>query len=315
MLKVGVIGLGAMGKNHARVYSELPEAELVGVADVNFELAQGVAKRYNTVSFTDYKELLKQEVHAVSIAVPTSLHSQVAVDTARAGVNMLVEKPIANTVDAAAEIVKSTEENGVKLMIGHVERFNPVIPIINREIQNDEVILIETTRIGPHPPRVKDVGVIVDLAVHDIDLIRYLTRAEFKRIHAVASGIHSAYEDCAILLFEMTNGVLARVTVNWLTPFRVREINIATRQKYIRASLSELKVNEYWRRRDSDDWFRARELNVPFAEPLRLELQSFVRCVKGNGELWISGEEGLKALEVAIQCLSCQSHLRSSMRQ
>jgi predicted dehydrogenase len=155
----------------------------------------------------------------VSVAVPTLLHREVALAAADAGTDMLIEKPIADSLSAGSSIIEAASKNQVKLMIGHTERFNPVIPIIKKEIENSKVSLIEITRIGPFPPRVKDVGVVIDLATHDIDLIRCLTGSEFKKIYGLTSKNLAPHEDVAILLFEMASGILARVTVNWLTPF------------------------------------------------------------------------------------------------
>ncbi len=302
MLRVGVIGLGAMGKNHVRVYSELPDVEVVGIADVDYELAQSLAETYHTAPFADYQELLKQGLDAVSIVVPTSLHREIAVAAAQSGLNMLVEKPIADTINSTREIIKAAEENKVKLMVGHIERFNPAVTVLKKEIQNAKVSLVEITRIGPFPPRVKDVGVVVDLATHDIDLITHLAGSEFKKIYSLTSRSLAQHEDTAILLFEMENGALARVTVNWLTPFKVREINIATKEKFIKASLIDQKVSEYSKYKE-DDSYLVKELNVPFGEPLKLELQAFIESIESNTESPISGEDGLRAVEVAIRCL------------
>ena len=311
MLKVGVIGLGAMGNNHARVYSELPDAELVGVADLDSELARGIAKKYNTVPFADYKELLRQGLDAVSIAVPTSLHREIAVHVACAGVNILVEKPIADTVEAAREMIKSARDNTVKLMVGHIERFNPIIPILKKEIEGAEVILIEITRIGPFPPRVKDVGIVVDLAVHDIDLIRYLTGSDLKEIYSLISKSRSKHEDAAIMLFRMANGVIARCTINWLTPFKVREISIATNKKFIRASLIEQKISEYSTYTESDHYL-VKEFSVPFGEPLKFELEAFIDSVINDTEPPVTGFDGLEALKRAIQCLNLDTVVESN---
>jgi len=302
MPKVGVIGLGVMGRNHVRVYTEIPGAQLVGIADVDYELAQNLAEKYHTKPFRTYEELLSHNLDAVSIAVPTSLHREVAIQAARAGVNMLVEKPIADTIEAAREIIKAAVQNNVKLMVGHIERFNPVVPVIKKAIENSEVSLIEITRIGPFPPRIKDVGAVLDLATHDIDLIRYLTNSEFKKVYSLTSSNVAQHEDTAILLFEMANEVLARVTVNWITPFKVREINVATREKFLKASLIEQKVTEYSKFKENDSYV-VKELNVPFGEPLKLELQAFVDCLNNDNQPPITGEDGLKALELAIRCL------------
>ena len=306
MIKVGVIGLGAMGGNHARVYSGLPGVELIGLADVNYELTQNLAEKYEATPLRSYEELLGQDLDAVSIAVPTHLHKEVALKAARAGVNMLVEKPLADTVAAAKEIVRSSEEGGVKLMVGHIERFNPVIKAIKEKIAGTEVSLIEITRIGPFPPRVKDVGVVVDLATHDIDLISYLTDSEFKRIYSLTSSNLSKYEDVAILLLEMANGTLARITVDWLTPFKVREINVATKERFIRASLIDQRLFEY-SKYETDNSYVVREVHLPFSEPLRLELAAFIDSIQNNTPPPISGRDGLKALEVAFACLSSKA--------
>ena len=302
MIKVGVIGLGAMGRNHLRIYSELPDVELAGIADIDYGLAQSLAKKYRTKSFRDYKELLQEDLDAVSIAVPTSLHREVALAAADAGTNILIEKPIADSVSAGSSIIEVVNKNQVKLMIGHIERFNPVIPVIKKEIEETEVSLIEITRIGPFPPRIRDVGVIIDLATHDIDLLRYITGSEFKKIYSLTSRNLAPHEDAAILLFQMENGILGRVTVNWLTPFKVREINIAAREKFIKASLIDQKVTTYSKYKENESYL-VRELSVPFGEPLKLELEAFIHSLKNNIPPPITGEDGLKALEVASLCL------------
>jgi predicted dehydrogenase len=304
MIKVGVIGLGTMGRNHVRVYSELPDVELAGIADADHGLTQSLAKKYRTTPFSDYQDLLQEDLDAVSIAVPTSLHREVALAAADAGANMLVEKPIAESVLAASSIIEAASKNQVRLMIGHIERFNPVIPVIKKEIEGTEVSLIEITRIGPFPPRIRDVGVVIDVATHDIDLLRYITGSEFKKIYSLTSRNLAPHEDAAILLFQMENGVLARVTVNWLTPFKVREINIATKEKFIKASLIDQKVTTHSKYKENDSYL-VRELSVPFGEPLKLELEAFISSIKYSTPPPISGEDGLRSLEIAMKCLQC----------
>ena len=224
---------------------------------------------------------------------------------------MLVEKPIADTLESAREIVRPAEENEVKLMIGHIERFNPVIPVIKKEVEDDKVSLIEITRIGPFPPRIKDVGVVADLATHDIDLIRYLTGSEIKKSYSLISRNVAQHEDVAVLLFKTANGVLARVTVNWLTPFKVREINVATTKKFIKASLIDQKVTEYSRYKENGSYL-ARNISVPFGEPLKLELGAFVDCIENDTQLPITEGDGLKTLEVTMQCLNEEANHSAS---
>lgn len=302
MIKVGVIGLGAMGKNHARVYSELPGVELVGVCDAEEGLAENIAGKYQTKAFANYSELLEQNLDAVSIAIPTSMHKKVAVDFANAGVNILVEKPIADTVPNAKEIINSCQQNRVKLMIGHIERFNPVISTIKERISKTEIISIDIARLGPLPPRVKDVGVIIDLAVHDIDIIRYLTGSEFVSIHSMTSKTLSDNEDTAIISLKTENGILCHITTNWLTPFKVREISIATKERFIKGWLIDKRLCEY-RKWQEDSSYVVKELRVPQDEPLRLELDAFINAIINNTDPPITGEDGLKALEIATRCL------------
>jgi UDP-N-acetylglucosamine 3-dehydrogenase len=301
MLRTGVIGTGAMGQNHARIYSELADVELVGVADIDFDICTNIGRHYNCIPFRDYRELLKQRLDAVSIVVPTSLHAEVAAAAACAGVNMLVEKPLAEAIPAAKEIIRACKSNNIKLMVGHVERFNPVVTAVRKEIEQEDVSLLEITRIGPFPPRVKDVGIVIDLATHDVDLIRYLTGSEFKKAFGLISRNLTEHEDLAILAFEMANGTLARVTTNWLTPFKVRELTIATKKKYIKASLTDQRVTEYSRYAKNESYL-VRDIKVPFGEPLKLEITAFLDCIRNDSPPPISGDDGLRVLEVLGCC-------------
>ncbi len=301
MIRAGVIGTGAMGINHARIYSELPDVKLVGIADIDMDKCKAVSSRYNCTPYQDYRQLLEQDLDAVSIVVPTSLHREVAEYAAAAGVNILVEKPIASAIPAAREMIDFCRANNVKLMVGHVERFNPVIAIVRKEIEQEEVSLVEITRIGPFPPRIRDVGIVIDLATHDVDLIRYLTMSEFKKSFGLVSRNLIQHEDLAILAFEMANGTLARVTTNWLTPFKVRDLTIATKKKYIKASLIDQRVTEYSRYSENESYL-VRDLKVPYGEPLKLELDAFLDCIRKDTPPPITGEDGLCVLEVLNAC-------------
>lgn len=304
MIRVGVIGVGSMGKHHARVYSQIKGVELVGVADLNKEGRDAIAKQCHTTAFADYKELIKQDLDALSITVPTLLHEKIAVEAAEDGKDILVEKPLADTVKNAKKIIEVCKKNEVKLMVGHIERFNPIVPAIKQSIKDEAIASIDITRVGPFPPRIKEVGVITDLAVHDIDLIRYLTGSEFKTVYGLSSKNISKCEDTAILSFEMENGALAHITTNWLTPFKIREINISTKNKFVEGLFIEQKVKEYSNYTE-DNTYLVKELPVPYGEPLVLELTAFVESIKHNREPAITGQDGLKALEIAQKCLTC----------
>ncbi len=235
VLRAGVVGVGTMGRNHARIYHELPGTELVCVADGDAGLVSRVAQEYNTRGVTDYRELLRCDLDMVSVVVPTTLHGEVALAAAEAGVNVLVEKPVADTLKNASAMIDKCRQRGVKLMVGHVERFNPVFAVIKRQISGLSVISITISRLGPLPPRIKDVGVVIDLATHDIDIIRFLTNSEFRKVNSMtARGLIEGREDSALLSFEMESGVLCHVNTNWLTPFKVREVNVAAREKYLK---------------------------------------------------------------------------------
>jgi len=305
MLKVGVIGVGQMGRHHARVYGEIPGAELVGVADIDHRLAGQIAKQCQTRDFFDYHKLFEVGVDAVSICVPTSGHKQVALDAFDCGIHCLVEKPIAPAVEDAKEIIKKAKQKKVKLQVGHIERFNPIVDVIKNAIRDEDVVSIDITRVGPIPPRVKDVGVIVDIGVHDIDLLSYLTDSDFAEIYALSTSSINDYEkeDTALLSFRMKNGVLGHITTNWLTPYKVREIKVATKKKFLTGNFMTQEVTEYSRYTSDPAGYTVRKLNVSRGEPLRYELESFVDAVKNNKTPKVTGEDGLKALEVALACL------------
>lgn len=171
MVKVGVIGVGSMGKHHVRIYSELKEADLVGVYDTNEELAKKIASQFNIKAFKHIDSLLR-EVEAVSIATHTLSHKKIALRVIEAGVHLLVEKPLAENSQAAEEIALAAEKKGIKLTVGHVERFNPVIRALKDILLSEPAQLITIQRVGPFPPRVKDVGIILDIGIHDIDIIQ-----------------------------------------------------------------------------------------------------------------------------------------------
>lgn len=302
MIRIGVIGVGTMGRNHTRVYSEMQDVELVGISDSDKERANIVAKEFKIRAFTSHKELFKQDINAVSIAVPTSQHKKIAIDAANAGIHILLEKPIAESIENANEIINNCKSNGVTLMIGHIERFNPIIPIIKKYIKNSEVLSIFITRVGPIPPRIKDVGVVIDMAIHDIDLIRYISESNFKKIYALTKNAISVYEDTAILSFQMENGILANIITSWLTPFKIREINIATKEKFIKGCLISQKLTEFSKYTENGSYI-VKEINVPYGEPLKIELQSFLDCINKKLKPVITGEDGKKALEIALRCL------------
>ena len=216
-IRAGVIGVGAMGKHHARIYSGMSGAELIGVVDINKKIASEVAAKYNTEAFTDCERLLKNDLDAVSIAVPTTLHEDIALKAVNYGVHMLVEKPIAESIKSADAIIDAARRENLKLMIGHIERFNPTILKLKELISTGElgeIISISCRRVGPYPPRIRDVGIIIDLAVHDIDAISYLYGKRAMNVYSIAGNSFHSKEDHASILLQYEDKKSGMVETN-----------------------------------------------------------------------------------------------------
>jgi UDP-N-acetylglucosamine 3-dehydrogenase len=301
-LKVGVVGVGVMGSNHARVLSEMAGVQLVGVVDPERKQREFVARNLRCAEFTDLEALLESGVDAVTIAAPTHLHHDLALTCIAAGVHVMVEKPIAPTVEEGRAIVAAARRARLTLMVGHVERFNPAVESIKRAIKNQDILSIAITRVGPFPPRMSNVGVVIDLAVHDIDLIRWFTDSEIVEIQPQLSSAVAEREDIALLQFRTASGVLAHINTNWLTPFKARTIHVATRDKYLIGDLLTLQVTECFGFQP-DGSYSMRHLSVGYAEPLRAELLAFANAIHSGRTPAVTGEEGVASLEVAIRCL------------
>lgn len=303
MLRIGVVGVGVMGSNHARVLSELPGVDLVGVADPDREQTDFVARALRCPTYPGARALFEAGVDAVSIAAPTHLHHEIALDAIERGIHVLVEKPIATNVEEGHAIVAAARKCGVTLMVGHVERFNPAVEAIKQAIRGEDILSIAITRVGPFPPRMSNVGVVIDLAVHDIDLIRWFTDSEIAEVQPQLSSAIAEREDIALLQFRTASGVLAHINTNWLTPFKARTIHVATRRKYIIGDLLTRQVTECFGFKP-DGSYSMRHLSVGHAEPLRAELQAFVAAVSAGKAPSVTGEEGVASLEIAMKCLS-----------
>ncbi|MFG1294649.1 Gfo/Idh/MocA family oxidoreductase [Xanthobacter variabilis] len=302
-LRVGVTGIGIMGSNHARVLSELPGAELVAVADPDQAQAERVASFLGCKAVDSHKALLDLGLDAVIVAAPTHLHHPVALDVIGAGCAVLVEKPIASTAEEGREIVEAAREKGVTLMVGHVERFNPAVRAVKEAIRGEDILSVAFTRVGPFPPRMSNVGVVIDLAVHDIDLIRWLTDSEIIEVQPQTSAALAAREDIALLQFRTASGVLAHINTNWLTPFKARTVHVATAKKYVIGDLLTRQVTEHFDYRP-DGSYSTRHLPVAYAEPLRAELENFLTAVRTGRTPEVTGEQGVASLDIAISCLA-----------
>src|SRR5579862_7941089 len=302
-LRVGVIGVGVMGSNHARVLAEFPGVELAGVADPDRKCAHFVGSTLGCPALASVEELLDRGVDAVTIAAPTHLHRDIALTCIARGVHVMVEKPIASSVEEGRAIIEAAHRAGVTLMVGHVERFNPAVEAIKEAIRNEDILSIAITRVGPFPPRMSNVGVVIDLAVHDIDLIRWFTDSEIVEVQPQLSSAVAEREDIALLQFRTASGVLAHINTNWLTPFKARNIHIATRDKYVIGDLLTLQVTECFGFQP-DGSYSMRHLSVGYAEPLRSELVAFVDAIRSGETPAVTGEEGVASLEIATRCLN-----------
>ena len=302
-LRVGVVGVGVMGSNHARVFAGLPGSQLVGVADPDRKQVDFVARTLGCTAVADVDKLIALGVDAITIAAPTHLHRDIALTCIARGIHVLVEKPIASTVEEGRELIAAARRAGVTMMVGHVERFNPAVEAIKDAIRNEDILSIAITRVGPFPPRMSNVGVVIDLAVHDIDLIRWFTDSDIIEVQPQLSSAVAEREDIALLQFRTASGVLAHINTNWLTPFKARSVTVATRGKYVMGDLLTRQVTECFGFQP-DGSYSMRHLSVGHAEPLRSELLAFLRAVRAGATPAVTGEEAVASLEIAIQCLA-----------
>ncbi len=297
-MRVGVIGIGSMGKNHLRVYSEMNQ-EIVGISDINIEKGNFLAKKYNTKFFRDYRELLKKDLDAVSIAVPTTLHKKVALDCMEKGINILIEKPIADTLRNALEIKAKAEKEDLKVMVGHIERFNPAIEKIKEMTgtgEMGELVSISAKRVGPYNPRIRDVGIIIDLGVHDIDIISYLYKDKVEYVYASAGSVIHNFEDHASILLKFRNGHAGLIETNWLTPFKIRTLTMVGDRGI--ASIDYLVPSLKLYNEKEEKYIR-----IEKKEPLKSELEHFIECIKKNKEPIVSIEDGKNALKIALSAI------------
>jgi UDP-N-acetylglucosamine 3-dehydrogenase len=303
VIKVGVIGVGNMGFHHARIYSQLAEnglVELVGVSDINYERALSVAKVFKTRAFKDYRELVGL-VEAVSIATPTETHKDIALEYINAGKHVLVEKPIASNVREALELVKVAEENHVVLMVGHVERYNPAVTRLREIIRGGllgEPVTIMAKRVGPFDPRVAMTSIIIDLAIHDIDVINSLLESRVLSIYARSRRVHpsSLEDDYGLITISYENQVDAVVQTNRLTPYKIRSLEVVGTRGVAVLNYIEQKITMY-----DGEWVR--DAIIQREEPLKLELLNFIRVVEGVEKPIVTKEQATYALLIAEAAL------------
>ena len=312
-MRIGVIGIGNMGSNHARIYSEI--ANLVAVSDINKELGKKLSEKFKCAFYSDYKEMLnKEKLDAVSIVVPTSFHKKVALDVIEKGIPFLLEKPISDNLENSSEIIKRAKEKNIRFMVGHIERFNPAVIKLKEILDNfelGEINSIMCRRVGVIPPKVKDTNVIIDLAVHDIDIFNFLLNKKPSKLFGSLGSALINNGDYADLLLKYgdTN---AFIQVNWITPIKIRLLNITGSRGYAELNYitQELTVYKSNYAKDYDDFgdFIIKfgnptkiNLEIKKEEPLKIELQTFLDCIKNGKEFPVKGEDAFEALKIALE--------------
>ncbi len=317
MLRAAVIGVGAMGMHHARVYNELDGVELVAVADLDSQKAAAIGRRFKVPTYTDYQAMFDEErPDLVTVAVPTSLHHAVAMEAIARGIHLLVEKPIASTIVQAEEIIAQAQAHGVQLAVGHIERFNPAVIELKKRLDRDELgplFMIQARRMGPFPERIQDMGVVIDLAAHDIDVMFYLLGSPVERVYAeTMRQVHTALEDLLAGLVRFQNGVLGILDINRLTPTKIRELAVIGQKGMFLVNYLTQDLYLYENPKAQGDWINLGilkgvgegnmvKLAIPRKEPLRAELEAFIQAVQGNPAATVGGEDGLRVLRLALQ--------------
>lgn len=315
-VKIGVIGAGALGYHHTRILRDVPGAELIGFHDQNPERAAKVSGELGVKSFPSLDELL-DSVEAVSVVVPTPYHHKVAAPALERGLHVLIEKPITTTLREADDLLSIAARTGAVVQIGHVERFNRAVRAALDHVK--QPLFIESDRLAPFNPRGSDVAVVLDLMIHDIDLVRTFVGGSVKSVAAVGVPVLTPSVDIANARITFGSGAVANITASRVSRERMRKLRIFQPKEYLSLDLAA-GTGEYYRLRDDVDFaalvrdaqgaqaiesfVERRVLEAPDGEPLRLELEAFVKAVKGEAPIPVTGADGREALAVALTIVS-----------
>lgn len=300
-LGVAVIGTGQWGKNHARVYKELPSTELIAICDVNAERAKAMAAQYGVKAYTNSTIMLKnKEIEAVNVCTWSTILAKEALKALNAGKHVLVEKPMATNTVQAEKLVKTARENGLHLTVGFLMRFIPGLQYIRQSVENKkigELVCATAKRVSQWPERIGDVGVVKDTAIHDIDIMRFISQQDPISVYAkMGSMNHRKFEDYAQIMLTYSNGQSAFIESNWLTPYKTRALTVTGSEAIMRLDYIT-----------QDLWIEQQKESVqpryPFQEPLKCELQHFSDCILEKKKPLVTGEDGVKALQVALAAM------------
>lgn len=310
-IKMGVIGTGHMGQYHVNVLAGLKEThELVGIYDASEERLKELSEKYNTTGY-DSAEALIADVDAVTIAVPTALHYDIAKAALSAGVHVLVEKPITETTEQAKELITLAREKNLILQVGHVERFNGAVMELNKIVTKP--LLIEAKRLSPFTPRIKDVGVVLDILIHDLDIVLNMVNSNIKSYSATGSKVMSDNEDIAILQIAFEDGAVANLTASRVSQHKVRELTITQEKSFVSLNYANQDIEIY--RQASAAYLMTKEeikysqesfvekLYVHKDNPLKSEHMHFYECITGKAQPLVSNEKDLETLEIALGSL------------
>jgi predicted dehydrogenase len=301
-LRTAVIGVGYLGRFHAEKYYSLEHSNLVAVVDTHQQQAKEVAARFQTQPLNDYRELIGQ-VDAVSIVTPTSLHYAIARELLEAGIHLLVEKPITVSVQEADELVRLAQQNNVILQVGHLERFNSAMLDLDKVLNNPR--FIETHRLAPFKPRATDVDVILDLMIHDIDIILSIVRSDVVDIAVSGTEVLSNSTDIANARLSFENGCVANITASRISLKSERKMRIFQSDAYLSVDFQN-RIFSY-HRKGTDEMYpgvpaiESQETEYQDGDALKAEIEHFIHCIRHNGKPLVAGEDGLRALQVATQ--------------
>ena len=293
--RVGVVGVGHIGKNHARLYAELPSAEFTAIYDTDRAVAEQRAAQFGVKAVASLEEFAEQ-IDAASIATPTSTHFEIGRELLARGKHLLVEKPISDNTAHASELAELAAARGLVLQVGHVERFNPVLGALEKRLTNPR--FIEAHRLSPYPNRSTDIGVVLDLMIHDLEIILHLVRSPVQTIDAVGVAVLSRGEDIANARIRFENGCVANITSSRISPEQMRKIRVFQEDVYLSLDYQNQSGEMYQR---TADGLKREEVEIEREEPLKRELAAFIECAATGRAPKVSGFQAAAALELAVE--------------
>ena len=304
VIRVGVVGVGHLGIHHARVYTEILGAKLVGVVDIDDERVHEVAENLGVPAYTDLDRFLDEtRPDALSIVVPTVKHLDVSKKAMMRNVHLLIEKPVTASTGEAEELLRMASDRNLILQVGHIERFNSAVQQVREMV--DDPIYIQSRRIGPFSPRIGDVGVVLDLMIHDIDIILSLVRSEIADISATGRRVRTNHEDIASAQIRFVNGTIAHILVSRVTEMRMRTLEITEPERYliVNYETQDVTVHHCVKKSGSGLVDVVEHPVFPKREPLKMELQDFVGCIREGREPLVGIRDGKRALEICVAVL------------